>query len=131
LSGKPGLKVCVTGEVVASVESRNLVFASRPQRARKEAAVQSLGEFKPHPHQLFHVAHVHWHVPWGCRIFSLQKELAYLQWPQGDVSGYFSSSLSRLPSVLGWVLSSANSAHAVQYLASLSPLSCPVGKPLL
>ena len=100
--GSQDLKVCVTGGVVASVESRNLAFASRPQRAIKEAAVQSRGVFKPHPRQLFHVAHVHWHVPWGCRIFVLQKELACLQWPQGDCVRVFQQ-LSLQASLCPWM----------------------------
>ena len=47
--GNQDLEVCVTGGVVASVESRNLAFASRPQRAIKEAALQSLGYLNPIP----------------------------------------------------------------------------------
>lgn len=66
----------------------------------------------PHP---LHKANVLWHIPRGCVIFPLQKELGYLQWPRGDHVRVFQqlSLGGGLPSVLGWVCSSANEQHVL------------------
>ena len=99
---EPGLRgLCYwRGCCISGVQELGL--CQQTTESNKRSCTTVSGVFKPHPRQLFHVAHVQWHVPWGCRIFVLQKELAYLQWPQGDCVKVFQQ-LSLQASLCPWM----------------------------
>lgn len=54
-------------------------------RTLREATAQILGVFIPHYPPAPQVVNVRWTSPRGCMMFSLQKELAHLQLPGGNL----------------------------------------------